>query len=208
MSRASITLALLRPLIRAIDWVPLAVTVSISLCLAAGMEPGDPLEPGLGLLILRTSAILLGSAAAFALTDAMAPSSAAAAPVPRWLRQWERTLLAGAASALGWGLTSAIVVARLAPGATLGFPGTALEAAICLLAGPAAAAVAVRRYPGKPAALTGAFFLFTGWAAMQLTGPAAWAGPYGGQGNAALWWAAALVVALVVLAAAHRDVRR
>jgi hypothetical protein len=202
--------ALLKPLVRAIDWLPVAVVVSILAAVAALATPGRDLDPLAGLLTLRMGAVLLGAAAAFALVDAMTTSSGAL-PVPRWHRQWLRTLMTLAAVAVGWGVVYAIVTARLAPGFTLPLADMALEAAVCVLAGLAGSAFAVRRSEGRQAALLGGSavpavllvgsLLLTGdlrpW---PIPGEASWAAVHRG-------WLVALAVPLLVLLVANRDLR-
>ncbi|MEU4833213.1 hypothetical protein [Streptosporangium sp. NPDC023615] len=199
--------ALLLPLARAIDWPPLAVAVPLAAALAAVVRPGEPVDPSLGLLVLRTAALLLGAAAAFALVDAMGTGTAAT-PVPRWVRQWARTVMAGAVAAAGWGVTYAIVAARLAPGDALPLAGTAVEAAGCVLAALAGAALAVRHHPGRQAALAGVLVQLVLVVAARPVGDAAWPEPGAPHWDAAhVWWAAALPLFVLVLLLAHRDVR-
>ncbi|GAA3012605.1 hypothetical protein [Streptosporangium longisporum] len=200
-------LALLRPLVRATDWTPLAVAAPLTTALAAVVQPGEPVDPRLGLLVLRASAMLLGTAAAFALVDAM-DTGTAATPVPRWIRQWTRTLMAAALAAAGWGVTYAIVTVRLAPGDAPPLPGTAVEAAGCVLAALAGAALAVRRHPGRQAALAGAAVLLALTVAARLPGSAAWPEPGDPRWDVVhAWWSAALPLPVLVLAWAHRDAR-
>ncbi|MGC5014268.1 hypothetical protein ACLQ2R_26185 [Streptosporangium sp. DT93] len=202
--------ALLCPLVRAIDWLPPAVAVPLVAALAAVVQPGEPVDPRLGLLVLRMAALLLGVAAAFALVDAM-DTGIAAAPVPRWIRQWVRTLLAGAVAAAGWGVAYAIVAVRLAPGDVLPLPGVAVEAAGCVLAALAGAALAVRHHPGRQAALAGMLVQLALVVALWLAGDAGdttWPDPGDPHWDTVhAWWSAALPLPVLVLVLAHRDVR-
>ena len=164
-ARPVVAAELVGPLARAIDWLPIGVTAPFALALAAIVSPGRDLDVLSVLLALRAAALLLGAAAAFALVDAMTPSSGAL-PVPRWMRQWLRTAMAFAAVAAVWGAAYTIAGVRLAPGAPLPLADTALEAAVCVLAGLAGAAAAVRRVGGRQAAsallgvlLAGSLFL-------------------------------------------------
>ncbi|MFF5205978.1 hypothetical protein [Streptosporangium sp. NPDC000396] len=200
-------LALLRPLARAIDWLPIAVVALLAVSLAAVMSPGNTVDPRLGLLLLRTTAVLLGAAATFALVDAMTANTGSA-PVPRWVRQWTRTLMVGVAVAASWGVTCAVVAIRLTPGGVLHFSGAALEAGVCALVGLAGAAIAVRRHPGRQAALAGVLVQLVLYAGTQITGDLAWPMPDSSEWDAIhRWWLAALPMPLLVLAGAHRDTR-
>ncbi|WP_283136770.1 hypothetical protein [Rhizohabitans arisaemae] len=205
--RPAPALLLLRPLIRAIDWRPLTLAVAAMIALAVLIEPGDHVDPRLGLLLLRLGALLLGVAAAFALVD---PASAAtgATPVPRPLRQWIRTLLTGLAAGVGWGVGCLVVAVRLEPGAVLHFTGAVIEAAVAALIALAGAAVAVRRHPGRQAALAGAVTVLILYIGTQILGGGAWPEPYAADWHEIhRWWLAALPIPLLVLAAAHRDPR-
>ncbi|MEV0230592.1 hypothetical protein [Nonomuraea sp. NPDC050786] len=197
-------IALLRPLARAIDWLPVVVAAALALLLAVVVSPGADLEPGHGLLLLRMAGVLLGAAAAFALVDGM-EASTGAVPVPRWVRQWARTLMAGAAVAVAWAATYTVVALRVPPGSP-SLSGAAVEAALCVLAGLAGAAPAVRRNHARPAGLAGAAVLFVLYGATQMAD--AWPVPDTAEWDAVhAWWLAALPLPLLVLAAAHRDVR-
>jgi hypothetical protein len=199
--------ALARPLTRAIDWSPLAIAALIVISFAAVVPPGEPLSPMLALPLLRLTAVLLGAAAGFALVDAMAVS-AGAVPVPRWVRQWARTVLALAAGGLAWGATYAVVAARLAPGVVMPLSGLVVEATVCALVGLAGSAMAVRRHPGRQAALAGAVVQLALYAGTQILGADAWPAPGDDRWDLAhAWWLAALPLPVLVLAAAHRDVR-
>lgn len=201
--------SLIRPLVRAIHWHPLlAVTpiVPAAAGLFGALIEGD-LSPDLALVMLRVNGLLLGAAAAFALADQMAGSTAAT-PVPRWLRQWLRTGLALGYAAAAWAVGYRVVAAW--PTAASSWLDTTVEGAVCVVAGLAGAAFAVRRTPERHAAATGAATPF----ALTLTSlflPARWS-PWPSIG-AANWdtahtgWLAALPVALAAIAIAHRDTR-
>ncbi|MCG5217483.1 hypothetical protein [Streptosporangium sp. KLBMP 9127] len=200
---------LLRPLLRAIDWPPAATVAVCTAAVALLAFPGRDLDPFTALTLTRMAGLLFGAASAFALVDAMSVSSGAL-PVPRWLRQWLRTLMVLVPVTAGWGLTYAIVLARLAPGASLPLAGTALEAAVCVLAALGGAAVAVRRSQGRQAALTGAAVLGALVVASLFLSGDLWPWPLPGDVS---WepvhrgWLAALPVVLTVLVVAHRDLR-
>jgi hypothetical protein len=199
--------ALVRPLTRAIDWSPLAIAAVIAMSFAALVPPGEPLSPVLALPLLRMTAVLLGAAAGFALVDAMAVS-AGAVPVPRWVRQWARTVMAHTAGGLAWVATYAVVAARLAPGVVMPFSGLVVEATVCVLVGLAGSAMAVRRHPGRQAALAGAVVQLALYAGTRILGADAWPAPGDGRWDLAhTWWLAALPLLVLVLIAAHRDVR-
>ncbi len=191
------TLALVRPLARAIDWTPLAVTVPLSLAISAW----GAAEPDVALTCLRVAAVLLGAAAAFTLIDPM-DASTAALPVPRAHRQWLRTLLALAAVAITWAAITGLV-ALLSPTA-LPWPGLTLEAAVLTTTTLAATATAVHHIPDKPAALTGAAVTLLLIAATLPLPTTMWAAP-----NTPTWpdshhqWAAALPMAVLVLLRAN-----
>ncbi|MEV0974235.1 hypothetical protein [Microtetraspora glauca] len=206
--RLPVVAALVRPLARAIDWLPVGLAGPLTVALAIAVEPGDPMDSRLGLLLLRMSGLLLGAAAGFALVDAMAAGTDAA-PVPRWVRQWARVVLVLAAVVPSWAAVCAVVAVRLEPAGVLHFPGAGVEAAACVLAGLAGSAVAVRRHGGRPAALAGAFVLLALCAGIGIAGGAAWPMPYSADWHAVhVWWLAALPVPVLVLVAAGRDVRR
>ncbi|GAA4576755.1 hypothetical protein [Planotetraspora kaengkrachanensis] len=199
--------ALVRPLTRAIDWSPLAIAGSLIVCVAALVPPGEPLGPVPALTLLRMAALLLGAAAGFALVDAMSASTAAV-PVPRWVRQWARTAMALTAAGLVWGATYAIVSARLARGVAVTPSGLAVEAAVCMLVGVAGAATAVRRHSGRQAALAGAAAQLAACVAALITGGGVWPSLGDEQWDLThAWWLAALPLPVLVLVAAHRDVR-
>ncbi|MYV96802.1 hypothetical protein, partial [Streptomyces sp. SID3343] len=189
--------ALIRPLAHAVDWVPLAVTIPLSL----GMAGFGASQPDVALTCVRFSAVLLAAAAAFALIDPM-DASTAALPVPRSHRQWLRTLLALAAVAGTW--AAIVVLVGAACPATLPWGGLTLEAAVLTVTTLAATARATHHVPDKPAALTGiATTLLLTAAALPLP-TTMWAAP----GDPA-WsdshrqWGAALLLALPALLRAN-----
>jgi hypothetical protein len=199
---------MIRPLVRAIYWLPLLVVTPIVPGLAGLLgNAEDGLLPDLALVMLRTEGLLLGAAAAYALADQMTASTAAL-PSPRWLRQWLRTGLAVAYAAAAWAATYAIVAARAA-----GAPpwwDTTVEAAVCAAGGLAGAAYAVRRTPQRHAGSAGAATLFAlllgslflphDWSAWPSIGAPHWDAAHAG-------WLLALPVLLAALAIAHRDTR-
>ncbi|WP_370944116.1 hypothetical protein AB5J62_34095 [Amycolatopsis sp. cg5] len=149
MTFARVIGRLIKPIGRAMDWTPLAVAVPamIALAVAAGIEPVSVAAT------IRLGALLLGAAAGFALVDPVPVVT----PVPRWVRQWLRTLLAFVAAAAAWCAMFAVFASRAAPGA--GFGGYALEAAVCLSAGLACTAVVVLRRADRVAGAVGAAVL-------------------------------------------------
>ncbi|GAA3254232.1 hypothetical protein [Nonomuraea helvata] len=197
-------IALLRPLARAIDWLPVAVAAALTLLLAVVVSPGADLEAGHGLLLLRMAGVLLGAAAAFALVDGMEVSTGAV-PVPRWVRQWARTIMAGTAVGVAWAATYAVVALRVPPGSP-SLAGAAVEAALCVLVGLAGAAPAVRRNHARPAGLAGAVVVLVLYVVTQRAG--AWPVPTSAEWDTVhAWWLATMPLPLLVLAVAHRDVR-
>jgi hypothetical protein len=192
--------ALLPALIRAIDWIPFAAVLPIAVAITALGAP----TPDEAVTCLRVAAVLLGAAAAFALIDLMEPSTAAL-PVPRALRQGLRTLIALFLVALSWAVIAAVVTLRSRT--SLPWSGLTLEAAVLTTTALAAAALAVHRVAGKPAAgVATAALLALIAATLPLTG-AAWPWP---EANTAGWsdahraWALALPVPLLVLYEANR----
>ncbi|MEU7834303.1 hypothetical protein [Nonomuraea sp. NPDC049129] len=149
-ARLVVPLLLLRPLVRAIDWAPLAVVTLFTAALVTLADFGQPLTSAMGLILLRIAGTLLGSAAAFALVDAM---SGGPEPVRHRLRQAQRCLLAGGPAVAVWLGAFAYVLSRL-PEETL-FPvgDMLIEVGVCLGIGLAAAATAVRYAAGRQAAM-------------------------------------------------------
>lgn len=137
-----VAVSLVRPVGRAIDWVPFAAVLVATLGLA--VATGDQVRPYNLAATARLSALLLGATAGFALVDAAAGMTAAT-PVPRWLRQWTRTVLALAAAMAAWGAVFAVLASRSVRGAELGAGGYLLEASVCVGTGLACTAVVVRQ---------------------------------------------------------------
>jgi hypothetical protein len=192
--------------IRAIDWAPLLAAAALALLIAAVAAP----DANVTLLTLRASGVVLGAAAAFALVDPMAASTAAL-PRPRWRRQWLRCLLALALAMPAAAGCCAIAALRLPAAQALPLPGVALELATTIAVGLAVGAVAVRRLPGRGAALAGAIAQATVIAAtFALRGGASpWPDAGDPRWSAAHQpWAVALPVALVLIASANRDLVR
>ncbi|RBQ19246.1 hypothetical protein DP939_15020 [Spongiactinospora rosea] len=202
-------LQVVRPLVRAIDWLPAALAVPLGVTLVALVSPGKDIDPLPAVLVLRLIALLMASTGGFALVDAMAQSTGAV-PVARWARQWLRTLMISVLLAAGWGAAAAVASLRLADGPPLPVAGLAAEAAMCALCGLAGAAVAVRRVAGRPAALAGAATIGAAAVATLFLPGDLWPWPLPGAAN---WeavhqgWLVAMAVPLVVLLAAHRDLR-
>ncbi|SEQ09886.1 hypothetical protein SAMN05216188_10256 [Lentzea xinjiangensis] len=156
-TNSRVAISLVRPVSRAIDWIPFAAVLVATAGLA--VATGDQVRPYNLAATVRLSALLLGATAGFALVDA-ASDATAATPVPRWLRQWTRTVLAFAAAMAAWGVVFAVLASRSMAGTELGFGGYLLEAAVCVSAGLACTAVVVRhRGADRSAAVSGAAVL-------------------------------------------------
>lgn len=204
-------LRLVSPLARAVSWTPLLVAASVVPVIALLLSTTEAgLTPDVALNLLRAAAVLMGGGAAFALADDMAATTGAL-PVPRWLRQWTRTVLVVAVAAVAWVGSYLLTVLPLAPSAALPWPGIALEASVLAGTGLAAAAFAVRRVPERTgaamgivaaSALTLGSLLLTGsWSPWAAPGDARWDSVH-------LGWLLALLLPLAALALAHRDTRR
>jgi hypothetical protein len=139
--RARQTGLLVRPLARAVPWMPVLGAAALSGLTVLPALLREP-EPHSALWGLRIAAMLLGAAASFALADRMVP--VAVAPTPRWLRQWLRTGLAVVPAATVWIGLYALVRAVLGAGSAAPGGELAVEAAVCGLTGLAGAAVAAR----------------------------------------------------------------
>lgn len=138
-----VTLCLLKPIARAVDWIPFAAVVPATLALA--LATGDEVQSFNLAATIRLCALLLGAAAGFALVDPVAVVT----PVPRWVRQWLRTALAFAAASFAWCAVFSVLASRSAEGVDLGIGGYALEAAVCVVAGLACTAVVAFRRGGE-----------------------------------------------------------
>ncbi|MEU2791637.1 hypothetical protein [Streptomyces sp. NPDC007100] len=207
MRLISLAGVLLGPLARAVDWTPVLATAVVSLGTAAATAPCAVVEPDSAAVTLRLAGVLLGAAAGFALVD-VAAAATTATPVPRWLRQWIRTLLVTSAAAAAWAATFLVLAARTADGTQLRASGLATEAAVCLFGGLACTAVAVRRRPERLAAVTGAAALLTIAVSTLPCVEDVW--PYLGNprwDDVHLAWLTAGLVPLPALAVAHREVR-
>lgn len=143
-----VTVLLVRPLARALDWGPLLAVVGVGLLISAIVEP----RIGAGLLVLRMVAALAGGAAAFALVDPM-DTSTRAAPVGRWRRQWIRSGLALGASTVAGGGALWVIADRLP--APLPVGGLVVEMALLTALGLAGGAASVRSTSSRAAALGG-----------------------------------------------------
>ncbi|MFI9050874.1 hypothetical protein [Streptomyces sp. NPDC053427] len=200
--------ALLLPLLRAIDWVPLIAAAVVSLGLAMATTPGSTVEPANATITLRMAGVLLGAAAGFALVDAAAVTTAVT-PVPRWLRQWIRTLLVVGAAAIAWAGTFLALTARLADGTEMQTPGLVTEAAVSLLVGLACTAVAVRQRPERMAAVIGAAALLAVAVSTLPYMEYVWPYPAGPRWDEIhQGWLSVLPAPLLALVFAHRDVAR
>ncbi|MEV6982930.1 hypothetical protein AB0M95_16935 [Sphaerisporangium sp. NPDC051017] len=205
---------LLRPLTRAIDWTPVGVAILVTAAAAALIRSGSPagLHATDALVVLRMSALLLGSAAGFFLVDPMTDSTAAE-PIPRWLRQWIRTALAIATSAVAWTCVYAITSSRLGPTASLPTAGLVLEAAVCVSTGLACTAFAVRHRTERSAGLAGgaallALFVVTLFFQDDLSNMSPWPMPNNPHWDSVhLIWLMVSPLPVIALTVANRDLR-
>ncbi|GLW98654.1 hypothetical protein [Microtetraspora sp. NBRC 16547] len=149
-----LVIQLIKPIVRAIDWIPLAATGTLAVVMAWLIDAGSPLNTGTALTLLRMMGVMLGAAAGFAVIDEMTASTAAT-PVPRWLRQWLRCGFGGLTAGLSWAVACAVASARLPENGGLRVAGMAVEAAVCITVGLLAASVAGRVHQGRAAALAG-----------------------------------------------------
>ncbi|GLX93859.1 hypothetical protein [Herbidospora sp. NBRC 101105] len=188
MKTPAVSLAV--PLARAADWLPLGITAPLVLA-GAWLVPAE-----FAGAVVRSAGAVLAAAAAFTLVDGMAATTAAT-PVPRWVRQWARTLMAAAAAGGGWGAAWWLAGA---PGPADALAGEAVAALLLALAG---AGWAVRRAEGRSGGRSeGRAVALAGAAPLLAAGAGTWA-PVG----SGWWWA--VVPLLLVVAAAHTDpVRR
>lgn len=200
-----LVIQLVKPIARAIDWVPLAATGTLAVVMALVIEAGV----GTAFTVLRMLGVMLGAAAGFAVIDEMGASTGAA-PVPRWLRQWLRCGFGAAAAGLSWGVACAIAVARLPEGGQLKVAEMAVEAAVCITIGLLAASIAGRLHQGKAAALAGmGGLLVIVSVSLVLRGPY-WPWLYPDERNWELvhrGWLAVLPLTLAALSWANRDLR-
>lgn len=208
--RTRAALALTWPLARAIDWAPLAAVAVFTAALVSLVEMGSELSAGTALDLMRVGGALLGGAAAFALVDPVA-TNAGPAPVPRWVRQGLRCLLAGAVAMAIWLGAFAVVVSRLPRGQLFPLSDLLVEAVVCLGTGLAAAATAARFTSGRQLALAAvvaqlmlvlATVLLP--AGLQLWPPTC---GYGHWYEAHRFWLVMSPLPLLWLAVANRDVR-
>ncbi|NUW37860.1 hypothetical protein HTZ77_41650 [Nonomuraea sp. SMC257] len=201
---------LIRPVTRALDWIPLLLSGLLVVLLVSVIDAGSSLGSGTALTLLRTAGPLLGAAAGFTVLDEMAASTAAS-PVPRVLRHRIRYAAGALTAGACWSAACAIAVARLPAGAVLRVPGMAVEAAACVVAGLLAATVAARRYEGRTAALAGTGALVAVFSVtLVLRGPY-WPWLYPGEPaweSVHLGWAAALALLLVALDVAGQGPRK
>ncbi|WP_329082301.1 MULTISPECIES: hypothetical protein [unclassified Streptosporangium] len=208
--RVRTALALARPLARAIDWAPLAAVTVFLTALVSLVEVGDELSAGTALNLMRVGGTLLGGAAAFALVDPVA-ANAGPAPVPRWVRQGLRCLLAGAVATAVWLGAFAVVVSRLPTGQLFPLSDLLVEAVVCLGVGLAAAATAARFTSGRQAAIAAIVVQLMLVLATVLLPPGFQLWPptcgYGHWYEAHRFWLVMSPLPLLWLAAANRDVR-
>jgi hypothetical protein len=144
------TVLLIKPLVRAVPWIPLIAATALSL---AGMLPAllGGTAPAAQVWALRIAAVLLGAGAAFAMVDLMAPLTMT--PAPRWLRQWLRAAIVLVPASAVW--LSLYLLAEASSAEALPFGDLAAEAAVCTLSGLVGAAVAARAGHSTTAALAG-----------------------------------------------------
>lgn len=202
---------LVRPLGRAVDWAPLAMVTVFVGALLTLVEAGGPLWPGSALLLMRVAGTLLGAAAAFALVDAMS-ADLGAAPVPRWVRQALRCLVAGGAAVAVWLVAFLYALSRLPEGSLFPVGDLLIEVGVCLGIALAAAATAVRFAAGRQAAMA-AVVVQLGLVLTTLLLPEqVWLWPptcgFGHWDEAHRFWLAMVPLPFVWLALACRDLRR
>uniref|UniRef100_UPI003F49674F hypothetical protein n=1 Tax=Nonomuraea bangladeshensis TaxID=404385 RepID=UPI003F49674F len=210
-ARPRVALLLVRPLVRAIDWGPLAVVAAFAAGLVGLVEHGETLPGGDALVLMRICGTLLGAAAAFGLVDAMSADLGAAA-VPRWVRQALRCLLPGGAAVAIWLAAFAYVLTRLPEGALFPVGDLLIEMGVCLGIALAAAATAVRLAPGRQAAMAAvvvqlAMVLGTILLPQQVRLWPPTCG-FGYWDQAHLFWLAMLPLPYLWLVLAGRDLRR
>lgn len=197
----ALTRSLVRPLTRAIDWTPLAVAVPLTVALIA---PLGLLVPDNAPVMQRIAALLLGSAAAFALVDPL-DRDTAATPVPRWLRQGLRAGMALMVAASAWAAVCVITTSRMPEEVRPPLSALATEASALIVVGLVGAAFALRHQANRSKALAGGIVQI-GYAVAII--PLAGLPPGTAEGNLAhLSQAAALPALLLCLAFASRDVR-
>lgn len=202
---------LVRPLLKAIDWTPLAIVTAFAAVLLTAVQAGETLPPGDALLLMRITGTLLGSAATFALVDAMS-ADLGAATVPRWVRQALRCLLAGGAAVVIWLAAFAYALSRLPAEALFPIGDLLIEMGVCLGIGLAAAATAVRHAQGRQAAMAAVVVqlgLVLGTILLpeqiRLWPPTC---GFGHWDEAHAFWLAMLPVPYACLLLANRDLRR
>ncbi|MER7369307.1 hypothetical protein [Nonomuraea wenchangensis] len=210
-SRRRSALLLVRPLVRAVDWGPLAVVAAFTAGLVSLVELGEALPGGDALVLMRVCGTLLGAAAAFGLVDAMSADLDAAA-VPRWVRQALRCLLPGAAAIAIWLAAFSYILTRLPEGSLFPVGDLLIEMGVCLGIALAAAATAVRLAPGRQAAMAAVVVqLATVLATILLPQQVRLWPPTCGFGywdQAHLFWLAMLPLPYLWLIVAGRDLRR
>ncbi|SEH01604.1 hypothetical protein SAMN05444920_12152 [Nonomuraea solani] len=152
LTRWRAAVLLVRPLVRAIDWAPLAVVTVFVAGILALVRPGEVLAGADALILMRVAGTLLGSAAAFALVDAMAADLGPTA-VPRWVRQALRALLATTVAVAVWLAAFGHTLSRLPDDALFPVGDLLTEMLVCLGIALAAASTAVRHASGRQAAM-------------------------------------------------------
>lgn len=202
---------LVRPLVRAIDWAPLAVVTAFVAALLTLMRPGEPLAGWDALVLMRIAGTLLGAAAAFALVDAMSADLGAAA-VPRWVRQALRCLLAGGTAVAVWLVAFLYALSRLPEGSLFPVGDLLVEVGVCLGIALAAAATAVRFAAGRQAAMAAVVVQLGLVLATLLLPDQVWLWPptcgFGYWDEAHRFWLAMVPLPFVWLGLACRDLRR
>ncbi|MFG1749829.1 hypothetical protein [Streptosporangium sandarakinum] len=188
---------------------PLAVAAALALLMISAVAAGAALGWGTALTLLRMTAVLLGAAAAFTVSDAM-DADTGATPVPRRARQGLRRALGALGAGLTWAAACAIAVARLRAGDELRAPGMAVEAAVCVAVGLLSASVAARLHPGRVAGLAGTGGLLAAVSVSLVARGPYWPWPYpqeDGWEEVRHGWLAALVVVVALLGPACGDLR-
>ncbi|MFF0309497.1 hypothetical protein ACFYSC_18895 [Streptosporangium sp. NPDC004379] len=204
-----LVIRLVRPVLSATHWTPLAVAAALSLLIISMVDTGAGLGWGTAFTLLRMTAVLLGAAAAFTVPDAM-DADTAATPVPRRVRQGLRCALGALGAGVVWSAACVVAVARLRAGDELRVPGMALEAAVCAAVGLLSASVAARLHSGRVAGLAGTGGLLAAVSVSLAARGPYWPWLYPQEDN---WevvhhgWLATLVVVTVLLGPACGDLR-
>ncbi|MEV8516036.1 hypothetical protein [Dactylosporangium sp. NPDC051484] len=208
MRLGRLSVAAVPPVIRAVDWTPLAAASVTTIALALLTTPGQPIQVQNLTVTARMCGVLLGVAAGFAVVDT-ADEISAVTPAPRWLRQSIRALGAFAVAAAVWAVAVSVMVARAVTDVDLGIGGLIVEAAFWIITGLSCAACAVRFQPVRMAAVAGAAVTLGLAVSTVFDRERFWPLPQDDQWQAAhVIWGVGLVVVTTVLLLTNREVRR